>query len=344
MKTPNRWHQPTLRDISEKTNLTVPTVSRILSGKPGFSNKTVEYVKSVAESLGYRHNRLVSGMQTGRTGIIGAILPVHAEWGAQLLTGLIHELATFGYVPIVLDCPSPAMTELEMINHLLERRIEGVVLFPSDDTVSDRYFKEIYTRKIPLITTVRRLEQVNCPFVGGDDLKSGRLAAKHLIELGHRKLGHLSGVLGMSTGADRARGFESVAKAKLGVSVTREAMPGFLPERKRIRDFLKNNPDITAIYCANEAIAVELYSVARSLRISIPKKLSVIAHGGGKLSPLLHPALTSLTEDSFAIGQNAANVLLKVIQGKLSHSSANVTVVETRLIERESTAPPPTVK
>ena len=340
MKTQNRWHQPTLKDISNKTNLTVPTVSRILAGKPGFSSKTVEHVKSVAKSLGYRPNRLVSGMQTGRTGIIGAILPVHAEWGAQLLTGLIHELAVYGYVPIALDCPSPAMTELEMINHLLDRRIEGVVLFPSNDSVSDKYFKEIYARKIPLITAMRRLDQVNCPFVGCDDLKSGRLAAEHLIGLGHRHLGHLSGDQTMSTGADRARGFESYAKTQRGVKVTREAMPGFLPEPNRIRAFLKSHPEITAIYCANEAIAIELYAVARSLRISIPKRLSVIAHGGGRLSPLIHPALTALTEDSFTIGQNAANVLLKVIQGELSHSSTNVTVVETHLVERSSTAPP----
>jgi LacI family transcriptional regulator len=332
--------QPTLKDIAGATSLTVATVSRILAGKANFAPETRERVEAVAHAIGYRPNRLVSGIQTGRTGIIGVIAPIHAEWGARLVTGLQQEVAPKGYVPIVLDCPSPSMNEQEMIYHLLDRRVEGVVLFPGDDTVSDEYFDELHSRKIPLVLLNRRLERAHCRLVGGDDRGSGKLAAKHLLELGHRIVGHLAGPPQTSTGRDRAEGFIHTATQKKGVSVAQAVMPTFLSDEKLIEEFLTNHPAVTGIFCANEYIALGLYAVAKRMGLRIPEDLSVVSHGSYRVSDYVMPALTSLREECELIGKEAARALLDLINHPTSSTAYAEKRIATSLVIRESTATP----
>ncbi len=329
---------PTLKDIAKKTGFTEATVSRILAGKAKFAKKTQEEVEAVAKRLGYRPNRLVSGIQSGKTGMIGVIIPIHAEWGAKIVAGMQRALVPQGYVPIVLDCPSPVMNELEMITQLLERRVEGIALFPRDDDVSDRYFYEIHDRRIPLVVIGRHLANTQCHFVGGDDLGSGRIAAEHFISRGHRILGHLAGPWSMSTGRDRAAGFHQAALLKSGVTVFQTVMPGFLPDETLIGNFLKEHPTITAVYCANEAIAMGLYAVARRQGISIPKEISVIAHGDGKISSFVTPRLTSTVENNDLMGLEAGKMLLTVIQNPGKIKLTLEKRIPTKLIVRESTA------
>lgn len=330
--------QPTLKDIAVGTGLTVATVSRILAGKANFADKTRNRVEEMARELGYRPNRLVKGIQTGRTGMVGVIVPIHAEWGSALVTGLQHEIGLRGYVPIVLDCPSPAMNELEMIFHLLDRRVEGIVLFPGNDSVSDDYFEEIHSRRITLVVVVRRLQRAHCHFVGCGDRESGRLAARHLIALGHRKLGHLAGPPDISTGRERAEGFTKAASATRGVSVRQAIMPTFLPEEPLIEDFLDKNPSVTGIFCANEEIALGLCAVARRRGLAIPGRLSVVSHGDFHAASLVTPTLTSTVEGSRAIGKEAGKMLLQLLERPAGPGKILEKIQRSRLVVRESTA------
>lgn len=337
-KKPHPARQPTLKDIAGATSLTVATVSRILAGKANFAAETRERVEAVAHAMGYRPNRLVSGIQTGKTGMVGVIAPIHAEWGARLVTGLQQGLAPQGYVPIVLDCPSPSLNEQEMIYHLLDRRVEGVILFPGDDTVSDEYFDELHSRQIPLIVLMRRLDRAHCHLVGADDRGSGELAAKHLVELGHRILGHLAGPPQISTGRDRAEGFIHTATQTKGVSVVQAVMPTFLAEEKLIEEFLTNHPTVTGIYCANEPIAIGLYAVAKRRGLRIPEDLSVVSHGNFRTAAYITPPLTSLSEESELIGREAGKALMDLINHPDASKSHAEKRIGTRLIVRESTA------
>ncbi len=329
--------QATLKDIAQATKLTVATVSRILAGKASFATETKERVLATAEKLGYRPNRLVSGIQTGRTGTIGAIIPFHAEWGAQIITGLQQELAPHGYVPIALDCPSAVMSELEMIYHLLDRRVDGVVLFPGDDTISDDYFSEIHSRQIPLVVLNRPLINAHCHFVGCEDRKGGKLAANHLIQLGHRILGHLAGPWNHASARERADGFFEATMTHPNISVAQCIMPTFLPDEVAIEKFLLNHPSVTGIFCANEPIALGLYAVARRLGITIPDRLSVVSHGDGRAAKIISPPLTSTVEDSYTVGREAAKMLLKLIHQQRPKETFLKYRVPTRLVIREST-------
>jgi len=331
--------QPTLKDIAKSTGLTEATVSRILSGKAQFAEETRKRVQKAAERLGYRPNRLVRGIQTGRTGIVGAILPIHAEWGARLLTGLQHALAAKDYVPIVLDCPSPELDEIAMIHHLVDRRVEGIVLFPRDDEISDDYFVEVHSRKIPLVVVNRKPAFAHCHFVGLDDRESGRLAAEHLLGLGHRVLGHLAGPPTMSTGRDRAEGFSREAMGSAGVSVAQAVMPTFLPDDALIERFLDSNPSVTAIFCANEAIALGLYAVAKRRGLSIPDRLSVVSHGNWRAAGLVAPALTSIVENSEQVGQEAAEIVIHLANQRAAPRNLIEKRIPMRLVTRESTGP-----
>jgi LacI family transcriptional regulator len=343
MTTPKRVNakpQTTLKDIAQATNLSVATVSRILAGKAKFAQETRERVESVSQAMGYRPNRLVAGIQTGHTGMIGAILPIHAWWGAHLMVGLQQELARSGYVPIVLDCPSRDVSEPEMIYSLLDRRVEGVILFPGDDGVSDEYFGEIHSRNIPLVTVIRRLERAKCHIIEVDDHESGRLAAEHLLSLGHRHLAQITGPWSISTGRNRAEGFWRAAMGSKGATVAQVVMPQFIPEDDLIRAFLDNHPSVTGIYCASEAIALGLYGLAKARGLRIPEDLSVISHGAYHAAEIVSPKLTAVEDNTLLIGQEAARAMLGLIRGEISGEAFVERRIPVHLVVRESTAAP----
>lgn len=337
-----------LKQIAAQTNVSIATVSKVLSGREDISEKTKKRVLKVAHEMNYRPNLLVRGMQTGKTNSIGVMVPVgYDSFFSTVVNGIHGQLQENQCVPILLwatkriDGVWEHGTELQTIHQLVDRRVDGLIIRPIEDGASDDYLHEIHDHHLPLVAVDRMLPNSHkADFVGTDDIFGGQLAAKHLLELGHRNILHLAGPDFTSTARDRRKGFEAVLQGCCDVKYEAVADETYTGNQERIIDYLKQKKKITAIFAANDLIASKVYSAMAELGLQVGKDISVVGFSDMTFAQYLQPALTTIRQDPLEIGRKAANLMVN--RCKTSKEDQDYSPVQIRLkpqlIIRKSTA------
>ncbi|MFZ2655231.1 MAG: LacI family DNA-binding transcriptional regulator [Victivallales bacterium] len=324
----------TLKEISNETGFSVPTVSRVLRGKGEIGQKTREKILATAERLGYRSNLLVSGMRTGITKTIGVIIPIDEGFFSDIIRGIHDSLIEKDYVPILVW----SRDERGQIARLIEHRVEGMIINPIEDEAGKDYFKEIYDREIPVVTVDRNLPHVDFSFSASDDYLGASMATEHLISLGHKKIAHLKGPQYASPAQMRRKGFEDTIAKHPDVSgrVSEEDACTF--NLAAAASFLKRNPDITAVLAFNDLAAAAVCDAAAGLDLKVPDDLSVIGYGNLPLGLWKRPQMSTINQFPYMIGQNAVELLFDQIIRKEEGSTARTILTKPELIVRQSTA------
>ena len=337
-----------LKQIAAQTNVSIATVSKVLSGRDDISEKTRQRVLKVAHEMNYRPNLLVRGIQTGKTNSIGVMVPVGADsFFSMIVNGIHSQLQDKGCVPILLwaskrtDGVWEHGTELQAIHQLVDRRVDGLIIRPVEDDASDDYLHEIHDHHLPLVAVDRMLPNSHkADFVGTDDIYGGQLAAKHLLELGHRHILHLAGPSFASTARDRREGFENQIHSCSDVTYEVLADESFTGSQKNITQYLKQNHKATAIFAANDLIASKVYSAMTELGLQVGKDISVLGFSDMTFAQYLQPALTTIRQNPLEIGHKAANLIVN--RCKTSKEFEDYSPVQIRLkpelIIRKSTA------
>ncbi len=311
---------PGLKDLARETGLSVSTVSRSIRGIGEISAETRERINAAAKKLGYVSNLSVHAMMSGRTKTIGVMLNVSDRFYSEIFRGAGAALFKAGYATL-LAVPSGIAEqgppyEPEILQMMLERRVDGLLLRPLASDAGDSYFSQLLERGMPIVHVDSFLEGFSAPFAGTDDYEGARLATTHLIEAGHKLIGHIPGNLEISSGRDRRRGFEDAVKAAKGVSMAVSKESGFSSKMSSAAfAMLSAKPRPTAIFAANDSIAVGVYRAASKLGLRIPEDLSVIGFGDLDCCELLDPELTTMRQFPRRIGELAATQLLQMIDG-----------------------------
>lgn len=305
-----------LKEIGKLANVSVATASKILRGKDESSAETRRRVLDVAARLKYRPNLLVQGIQTGRTQTVGVMLPSDSVYQGTIGRGVHDELLERDYVPIQLwvraDLPAERarQVELEQIHRLVDRRVDGVILWPLDPAAPERHFGELTERGIPFVTVDRDAPRAD--HVGTDDAAGGLLAAVHLLGLGHRRVVHIAGNPRSSSFNARRRAFVDAIVQAGGECMVIEAARAedLLPAARRV---MAMRPRPTAVFAARDDAALRLYSAAAEAGVSIPGELSVVGYGDRDFAADLCPGLTTVRQDPYAVGRAAARRLMELI-------------------------------
>ncbi len=340
--------QPNLRGLAAEAGVSLATVSRILNRGEGhlFAQETTRRVMATAERLGYRPNLLMRGVLTGKTRTIGVMAPNNSAFYSGVIAGIHDTLAEQNYALLLSwnkeDTPSPdSDLERALIHRMIDRRVDGIILRPTHDNVSDMYFSEVWERNIPLVAVDRELVRVHCDFAGTDDKLGGQLAAQHLLDLGHRRLGHLAPPRDVSTARDRREGFEqAILRAGNGAYCLVLETKGFHKVYPEAMELLAQTPRVTAVFCPSDEAAQEFYRAATDSGLRIPQDISVIGFADLPVASFLHPRLTTLRQNPERIGCQAANLLLARIEGRMTGEEVRKERLAPELIVRDSTAPP----
>jgi DNA-binding LacI/PurR family transcriptional regulator len=337
-----------LRKVAEEAEVSIATVSRVLNNTGGtaYSPATAERVRRAANRLGYRPNLLMRGVAGRSTRTIGVLIPAGGDFYSQVVEGIHDRLAESDYAMILgwnkEDIAAPdSEAERKYVHRLVDRRVDGVILRPTHDSVSDLYFQEVWERGISMVAVDRAIPGVHCDFAGTDDLAVGRMAAEYLLSLGHRRLGHLAGPSSVSTARDRRKGFEeAVAAFGSGARCVAVEAPDFRGAREEALRLLRTDPRPTAIFGANDEMAETLYAAAATLGLKIPRDVAAI--GCGNLVPgrYLQPALTTFDQKPYRIGQEAARLMLERIRDNRDGSKPREVRVLPERVARGSTAAP----
>jgi LacI family transcriptional regulator len=338
--------QTTLKDIALRVGVSTNHVSLALRGSPLVSAATSEKILQVAAKLDYRPNRLIRAIQSGLTGVVGVVIRPADAWMSRMISGIHDVLCQHDTLPLLDWMPSYPeappkegdRTELEVIHNLLERRVDGIIVFPYSEQVSDLYFNEVWERNIPLVTIDRPAPNTHADFVGTDEIKGGGLAAQHLLELGHRQIGHIAGFHDYGTYFERRHAFEQTVEHAGGNCISVEV--GQYGDSSDAARELLNRPDRpTAVFLAADSFALPLYREASARGLRIPEDLSVIGYADLEVCTQITPALTTIRQDPYQMGCDAARLILNRIGRKNADTAAQQIRLKPELVVRGSTAP-----
>lgn len=326
-----------LKDIASETGVSVSTVSRVIKEKGEIAAETRERVMEAARKLGYHSNKLIEGMKTGKTRTVGVLISIGDHFFSQIVQGIHNGLTTKGYLPIVVWPKGDGSNEQALIHRLLEQRVEGIIMRPLQDWADTNYFNDVIERGLPIVTVNRKLH-AKVDFIGTDDYKGGWLAADHLLRQGHRHIVHFQGPQYASPAILRKQGFaHRMAESSDATHYYIGDAAEYLPESDQVLQFLKDNPQITAMTCFNDYCAAAVFDAAHTLGIRIPEDLAVIGFGALPFGDHLRPQLTTLDQRPFEIGARAVAMLFDQLKQDSRQKEPQEVRIEPELILRGST-------
>lgn len=333
-----RPRRPTIRDVATVAGVSTATVSHVLNRPELVAEKTRARVEQVIRDLAYVRNASARQLSDGRSLAVGLVILDANPFNTELARGVEDAVKEEGYVVIV--CNSAGSTEREEQNLRLleEQRVDGVLITP------------VATSKIPVLERLRSggSAVVLVDYRGGrdecsvsvDDVTGGRLAARHLVELEHRRIGLINGPASIQPNADRRKGFLAELRA-LGAEVQLEHDLATdvlrVDAGDRAAAILLDRPNHpTAVFCGNDLLAIGVLRAALTRGLSIPGDLAIVGFDDVIFAELATVPLTSVRQPIYDLGRSAAKLLLDEARTHDAHKHKRL-VFKPELVVREST-------
>jgi LacI family transcriptional regulator len=335
--------RPTINDIARLANVSKKTVSRVINDSPFVREETREKISAIINELGFAPDPQARGLAFRRSFLIGMIYDNPTpQYVVNMQQGILDAMKGTSFELVIRPCNRQDPHFLHDMRAFVERqKLFGVVLPPS---VSED------ERLIGV------LDDINCPYVRiasisldspermvvTHDHIGGVEAARHLVNLGHTRIAHISGPSLFRSAHERRRGFaQGLAETglKLLKEFDREAAYTFETGAENAGALLAMKPRPTAIFCGNDEIAAGVYKAARDAGLSIPGDISVVGFDDSPMASRLYPLLTSVRLPIHDMGLMAAAKLIATTREKRTHNNEKTEVVPL-LVVRESTAAP----
>lgn len=332
----------TIGDVAKAAGVSVATVSRALRGLDRVNPDTRARVLRVAAELDYVASPTASSLASGRTRVVGVVAPFLTRWFfATLVSGIEKSLRDHGHHVLLFDLEADTFDRrLRLTQSMLWKRVDGIIVLNIPMDEAERAL--IQRLRLPVVTVGNRLDSWPCVRI--DDRAAMRLAAQHVIELGHTDIGYVGVVPTTSdylqTPLDRRDAFVEALEAA-GLSCPPDWMvssdwtaPG---AARDVLPVLTSPRRPTAVVAASDEMAIGVMCAARRLGLEVPGDLSVVGIDDHALSGVLD--LTTVRQEVDQQGRQAGEILMREILGDALPASETVFPVE--LVVRCSTGPPP---
>jgi LacI family transcriptional regulator len=332
-------------------NVSLAAASRILRGdRERFGEETCRRVIEASQRLGWRRNLLVNGMQTGHTQTIGVMIPPYDSFWVSVLSGIHDMLSASDYLPITVwignlgDMPHFEKDEdegLRQINRLLDRRVDGLIMWPQFSLAYYHHFPELVERRVP-VAVIDHYSTV-ADSVETNEEQATAVVAGHLLKLGHRRIACLSSrETDTQTWAVRRRGSfeEAVRQSKDATVRSWRLNPQGSNGHEVAREILTSDLRPTAVFAVSDHEATFIYHAAAELGLKIPRDLSVVGFADLDFAATMEPPLTTMRQKPLEIGRLAAKLIMDRIAGAINDDARHTIKVDADLIIRDSTAPP----
>lgn len=335
-KKEQKMARPTINDIAKALNITPSTVSRALAGNTRVSAATRELISRTAAEMGYERNLLASSLRKGSTDTVGMIVPrINRQFFSNVISGAEAILNPAGYNLIICQSHERQEDEKRAIMTLMRNQVAGIIMSHSLETTDSKSLADITKSGLALVQFDRAFRDIEGASVTNDNFTGAYQATAHLIKSGYKRIGHLGGDLLSNVYTDRMEGYKK-ALADNGIeidesiifndSITRDK--GFYNMAKALQ------AGCDALYCSGDYAALGVIEYARHNNIDIPNEFGVIGTANENFAELLTPALTTLEQNAFDMGNRAAQAFLDIKQGK---SDAELKIeIPMRLIVRDS--------
>lgn len=330
--------QPTMRDVAQKAGVSVSTVSRVLNGKKTVSPELRDRVLAEADSLGYSPNRAARSLRSGRTSLVGLVIPdITTPFFAEIARIAGRTLGNAGLSVLLCDADEDSENERRHLENLEERRVEGLLISPSSDTQVG-YYEEIAARGIPVVL-VDRLTSKSLDSVRTDNIAGTFQLMAHLISRGYDRFGVIAGRHDILSGRERMQGFKSACRA-LNIPdenvISENGLMTIQGGYEATSRIMKRQPSPRAIFAATSVMGVGALRALKELGYEIPTDVALAMFDDTSLADLVDPPITVISQPIESIGQIAARMLLERMRGNISEQGREV-LVQPNLIVRQST-------
>lgn len=340
-----------IRELARLAGVSPTTVSNAIRGNKKVSEETRIRIQALAKKLNYKHNKVALGMFEGKTYSVGIIVAdIDCEFYPPIIRGVEDCAIENGYTVMTGNSLNDVDRERTLIHMFLERRVDGLLVAPAYDLADESNYREVQKFQVPMVVVDRRLEYLDTDFVGCDDAAGAALVVDHLVSLGHRNIGYVGGLPHIWTMKRRKAGLiEALENHGLRLDpdfVIECQLPDFVrysdPVREPLKRLFSSDHRPTALFGANEFLAVGCCEVLRELGFRVPEDVSVTGFGGVNITQYVTPKITTVVQPKRELGMAAMEILLKRMEERSNGVVATEYVTRTldvSLDVRESTGP-----
>lgn len=323
----------TIQDIAKRANVSISTVSRVLSGNAKVAEDKHLSVMQVIEELNYRPNALARGLASGRSMTIGVITQnIGSPFYDGIMGGIIIGFEGSSYTPIFMDGRWRSDVEIRLLETLLSRRVDGLIIV-GGHLPSDKLNELI--EKLPIIIVAREMPQFKGICLCTDNFQAAYDATTFLIQSGHRSIAHIGGI---PTQQDAIRRREGYMKALQDAGI--EIKPGLIVEGNfveqsgvlAIESLFARGQLFSAIFSANDQMAFGARLALYRKGIRVPDDISIVGFDDEPVSAYMTPPLTTIHQPALEMGKASAEAISRL----LNHQSAEPHAFSSKLIIRES--------
>lgn len=336
---PTKKRAITIHDVARKAGVSISTVSRVLNGKGDVALETNEKVQCVVKELGYASSLAARSMRSHRTNVIGLIMPdVASPYSLEVLRGVNQGIAHIDYHLIVYTTGNIRKRGTTDQERQYVRLLDGTI---TDGVIVVTPAATDFSTDAPLVVVDPNNQSPACPAIMCANRAAAVSAMRYLINLGHRRIAHITGRLDLVSACDRLEGYkESLSTAGIPIDLDLIQVGNYEMElaQKQTRTLLalKNPP--TAIFAANDMSAMGAYQAAQAAGVRIPQDLSVVGFDNVLESVFLNPPLTTVDQSIAEMGTMAIDIMVKLLRGE--QLKENLVTIPTRLVIRDSCLPP----
>lgn len=315
----------TILDLAKELNTTAATVSRALQDHPRISFEMKQRVQECAKKFNFKINKIASSLRSGRTHVIGVMIPsAEINFFGSVVHGIESGANLEGYTVLIFQTNELKENEIKGLETFISARVDGILVSLSKETNDFKHFLEIKNKSIPIVFFDRNNDQLGIPSVVIDDFKGAYIATSHLIEQGYDTIAHISGPLHMKIFQDRLMGYKKsladhgkpylknmVYVGNVSIEAGRAGVIHLFNQKKK--------PD--AFFAVEDFTALGVIKELKSKGISIPQEVGVIGFANEQFDEHITPSLSSIDQQTVIMGKEAFNLILEIIKNPPGESS-----------------------
>jgi LacI family transcriptional regulator len=332
----------TIKDIARQAGVSVATVSYVVNKTRYVSPELTERVVGAIEKLGYSPNAVARSLRQKSTKMIGLIVPDSSNpFFAEIAKGVEDAGYERGYSVILCNSNASIERELVYLDLLRSKRVEGIIFIATTTQVEQ--IRPFVKAGIPVVIFYRDIPGVDFDTFRIDNFQAGYVAARHLIQLGHREIACIRPLSAETPSGQRVEGFKR-AMEEYDLAWDEALMPRgnnrVSGGKEAAQALVNSGRSFSAIYSSNDAMAIGAMRALRDLNYQIPGDVSIVGTDDIILASYTEPPLTTVAQPKYEAGCQAVDFLIERIEGGYNQGPRNIQL-EIELIERSSTIPYP---
>jgi len=330
----------TMKDVAARARVSTMTVSNVMNHPSSVAPELRKRVLHAIKVLKYHPSAIARSLRTKRTHAIGMIMPdITNPFFPAVVRGAEDVLNQHGYTLIVGNSDSDTQKEERYYRTFIARRVDGLFIIASATTRPPEYLLHHDMRTVPVVFIDRFYRDVRADAVFSDNVGGSLRAVNHLFDLGHRRIGIITGPLELENARMRLEGYKrslALHHVKIDKKLIREGEYHVRSGYQHTKALLRLKPRPSALFVSNAPMTFGSLSAIRESGVKCPEELALISFDDMEWFEVSFPSISGIAQDAYGLGTSAAQLLLKRLEGRLNTPPRHKTL-RTKLVLREST-------